>query len=537
VAKTADKRTWRTVVWRVAGELCVVALVALLMYELKDNLNPSTIFEQHFIPPLWAAVTAAAALIVAARRYPRWCAVLAPLLAAYLPIAAPMLAVVTYRVAARRVMRTWLLLVLAVVAPVVCGVAASIPWGTIWVWDTVNVLVTITVTCAVLPVVAAGVISQRERFLEALRGRTDALERSRRVSDAAARLAERHRIAREMHDAIGHRLSLISLYSGSLQLSTESDPQLHGQAALVQDSAAAALRELREVLGVLTTSDASTDGDATGGSDGVRTMVEQSRAAGVKVDLAWEGDDLEPVRPVVRQAVQRVVQECLTNVHRHAAGSEAHVTVAVTDDDVSVTALNGPDPTRHGDTSGSRRGLVGLRERVEILGGHFEAGPGADGGFTVTARLPRTSRKVEPGTIDPEGAVEPLDAASPPRRFAALRQRVGIPALLTLGLIAVSALFAFTLLVVPAPQVPDSSLDDLVAPGMPRGDVEAILGHSDELVRTLAHGHEPKPPSGDRQCWYRVMGDDGGATITVWRLCFVRDLLNDDMKFKVRVGQ
>ncbi|MDG4863816.1 histidine kinase, partial [Streptomyces sp. T-3] len=250
-------------------------------------------------------------------------------------------------------------------------------------------------TTVLVPGLIGTSAGQQDRLLLALRERTAAAEQAQRLADSESRIHERSRIAAEMHDLVGHRLSLISLHAGGLEMALQKEsPELQEEAALVRMATKDAMNELREVLGVLgplgrdTGTDALTD--ATGTRADIEALVEESRRGGIPVDFDWEGPDLDIREARVRRAVHRVVRESLTNVHRYAAG--AHVTVAVThtDEQVGIRVRNGLPPTPPSVTTGlgSGRGLTGLRERVTLLGGFLEAGATPSGGFLVEAAIP-----------------------------------------------------------------------------------------------------------------------------------------------------
>jgi signal transduction histidine kinase len=163
-------------------------------------------------------------------------------------------------------------------------------------------------------------VGERARRFEALRERNTILERANRLHAEQARLQEQARIAGEMHDLLGHRLSLISLYAGALEMGTrQGAPALSEQATLVRTTARTALDELRQVLGILKVAaprpDADGHGDDAGTRADVSALVLASQRAGVPVQLEWDGEDLVGLDGRIRRAVHRVVREALTNVH------------------------------------------------------------------------------------------------------------------------------------------------------------------------------------------------------------------------------
>ncbi|WP_291761345.1 sensor histidine kinase [Cellulomonas sp. 73-145] len=219
----------------------------------------------------------------------------------------------------------------------------------------------------------------RERAVRAER------EQERRVDEA--RLAERTRIAREMHDSLAHRLSLLATTAGALEYRPDLSPeQVAGAAGVVREQAGAALDDLRTVVGLLR-SGPDELAPQPGLAD-VAALVDQQRAAGTHVDLQVP-DDLD-LPAAVGLAVFRTCQEGLTNARRHAPGSAVQVEVARSHDAVRVRVQDdGPRGRAAVPIEGTGTGLVGLRERVELLGGRVEARPAA-GGFVLAVEIPVT---------------------------------------------------------------------------------------------------------------------------------------------------
>ncbi|MGW6935802.1 histidine kinase [Lentzea sp. NPDC054927] len=238
------------------------------------------------------------------------------------------------------------------------------------------------------PAVSGMLLGRRRPMVRLLQERNEYLERARALTAASARSEERAHIAGEMHDMLGHRLSLISIHAGALELATASRaPQLHEQAELIRTTSSLAMAELREILGVLRTNpEPETLDEDTGTRSDIAALVASSLNAGISVSLDWSGDDLHGADPRTRRAVHRVVREALTNVHKHAASARTRVQVAVQGGRARIQVVNGPASAVPG--KGTRRGLIGLEERVGLLGGSFSAGPPAEGGFRVAADVP-----------------------------------------------------------------------------------------------------------------------------------------------------
>lgn len=307
-------------------------------------------------------------------------------------------------------------------------------------WLLLAIAVLVAVGLTVPPVLLGLYVGARRRLVESLRERADGLERelsllAEKAGERAerARMEERTRIAREMHDVVAHRVSLMVVHAAALRSVVVGDPQraVHS-AELLGDMGRQALNELRQMLGVLrnapppsqmsgqipaapvrlvpgdagndarsagrTAADgaALADGDADGAGDGegapclaeLGVLVEQSRAAGMAVSLSEEGDR-RPLAPPVEHTAYRVVQEALTNVHKHAVGAKTLVRVAYRSQEIAVLVENGPpaaEPSAGLPSGGN--GLVGMKERVSALGGGFVAGATRTGGFRVSAVIP-----------------------------------------------------------------------------------------------------------------------------------------------------
>lgn len=253
-------------------------------------------------------------------------------------------------------------------------------------------------------------VRARREVLAGLHERAERLEREQAARAEQARGQERARIAREMHDVVAHRVSLMVLHAGALEVNAP-DERTARAAELIRGTGREALENLREVLGVLRAPSGGAPAPFAPqpGLDDVARLVEQSRAAGIEVTRRDEGVPRELPAMVVSTAY-RIVQEALTNVHKHAPGATVEVVVGYRDDEVAVTVRNEAARRPAAGPSGGF-GLVGLRERVLLLGGDFRAGPTGRGGFEVFALLPaRASRTdTEPAIAEPADA-EPADA-------------------------------------------------------------------------------------------------------------------------------
>ncbi|MER7051641.1 MULTISPECIES: histidine kinase [unclassified Streptomyces] len=287
--------------------------------------------------------------------------------------------------------------------------------------------ITMSVGATAPPLLLGLYVGQRRRLMESLRERADSLERelqllAERAEERAewARGEERTRIAREMHDVVAHRVSLMVVHAAALQAVARKDPEKAVKnAALVGDMGRQALTELREMLGVLRSGGAGARAErasvplaavgvaaaaaaSRAAGDGERLaegpslselgeLIGQSEAAGMAVDLSVEGER-RPYAAEVEQTAFRVVQEALTNVHKHAAGAKTYVRLAHRVSEVAMQVENEPPPEVSSESSArlpsGGNGLVGMKERVAALGGVFVSGPTDAGGFRVSAVIP-----------------------------------------------------------------------------------------------------------------------------------------------------
>jgi signal transduction histidine kinase len=236
-------------------------------------------------------------------------------------------------------------------------------------------------------VVAFGLsIANRIANVTALRERAERLDRERELMAEQAVSDERVRIARELHDVVAHNVSLMVVQAQALG-ATVREPVVKEMTTGIADLGRQAMTEMHRTLELLRDRDTSPRRTPRPGLANLDGLVEQSRAAGVEVDLTVEG----PPRPLCQSldlSAFRIVQESLTNVRKHASGAGAHVRVAYGSDALELTVRNGPGEDRaeaNGDRGG--HGLTGMRERVALFGGTLDAARRADDGFEVHAVL------------------------------------------------------------------------------------------------------------------------------------------------------
>ncbi|MEV7555420.1 histidine kinase [Amycolatopsis sp. NPDC089917] len=216
-----------------------------------------------------------------------------------------------------------------------------------------------------------------------------AAERIAQLEKRTEQLAERNRLARELHDSVGHALSVVTIQAGAARRTLRSDPEFTEQAlGAIEDSARAALDDLDHVLGLLR-EEASSRAPQSGLTE-LPALVEATRLAGAEVSAEVRGEPAS-VPPVVSREAYRILQECLTNALRHAG--KVPVTVFV-DAEAELLRLRVANPLGAAEPSrdGGGRGLRGMTERVEVLGGTITAGR-ADGCWKVEVAVPWGKRR------------------------------------------------------------------------------------------------------------------------------------------------
>ena len=228
-----------------------------------------------------------------------------------------------------------------------------------------------------------------------VRARRELVRSLREQGDRAAeeaRAAERRRIAREMHDVLAHRLSLLSVHAGALEFNSDAPAEDVAEAAgVIRESARAALDELRGVIGVLREDGAAslTEPPQPTLAD-IPALVEESRAAGMRVTARIELGDAAPPAAIGRTAY-RIAQEGLTNARKHAPGAAVTLTAEAPEGAllVEVRSLAPVAVPSDPPLPGAGTGLIGLAERVSLAGGTLEHGVDPDGAFVLRASLPR----------------------------------------------------------------------------------------------------------------------------------------------------
>lgn len=232
----------------------------------------------------------------------------------------------------------------------------------------------------VAPVVAGRLVRHQQRQNQALVDLTRELAEERHRAEETAVEAERVRIARELHDVVGHELTLIAIQAEAAAAALRLAPDRAAEPVeAIRSTAHRSLGEIRSVLGVL-----APDGDGRSSpEEGPAALADRARAAGIPNELRITGRPAHDQSPAAL-AVARIVRECLTNAGRHAPGRPVEVQVDWTDSRVEVRAANPVDVRR---PAVPGRGLTGMRHRAELLGGTFSA-ERVDGRFEVRVSMP-----------------------------------------------------------------------------------------------------------------------------------------------------
>ncbi|WP_052851075.1 sensor histidine kinase [Streptomyces avicenniae] len=344
------------------------------------------------------------------------------------------------------------------------------------------------------------------------------LEERQHLVAERARLTERADIAADMHDSLGHALSLVALRAGALELSPDVTDHDRADLAELRGTIADAVEQLRETVAVLHGPPGTQTGAGLPVNDTVEDLLAGAVASGVPV--RWERRGAVPtLSALVERGVYRVVQEALTNAVKHAPGGAIRVRITHADDRTHVSVVNAAPP---GDGSAhavegppavgvGRRGLTGLQERVTVLGGSLRTGP-HQGGFRVAADLPHRAGTRGRHTVVPESA----------ERLASVRSAARRRSVAAFVAPVVAAVFF-----VPAAAYLAWQLTTSVLP--PSRFAELTIGRSyGELAPLLPARAYPYPPDHARsaprppgaRCEFYRSGRDLFGEVDLYRLCW-----------------
>ncbi|MEV4119706.1 histidine kinase [Micromonospora sp. NPDC049645] len=375
-------RVWRSVPLGVTA-VSTVAIGVLVTTALWSATRSSS---TGLIRADIALAVAALALVPVIVRRPVVGGVLAGLLVALSSVATPVASFAVLFTARNRPFRQ----AAAVTAVGVAGEAVqafwrpvpSLPYG----WRLV------LMTAAYAALLGWGTWAQaRHALLAALRDRARRAEQEQERRVVEARAAERSRIAREMHDVLAHRLSLLAAAAGAMEYRPDAPPErLSAAAGVIRASAHHALDELREVITLLRSDDAESPTDAPAGQTlaDLPRLVEEARAAGQRIEVDDPLGRPVEVPPTVGRTAYRIAQEALTNARKHAGGQPVRLVLGGAPGAGLSIAVTNPTTPESGAGGVAGTGLIGLAERAALAGGRVAHHIDASGRFHLTAWLP-----------------------------------------------------------------------------------------------------------------------------------------------------
>ena len=425
----------------------------------------------------------------------------------------------------------------------------------------------------IVPGLAGRYWSQRRTLTDTLYEYNAQLIRERAMIAGHARIRERQRIAQDMHDSLGHQLALIAVHTGALEVDQELTGRQREAVGVLRAASVAAMHELRDVVGLLRDgtetpgpdgAEPAPDGDGedsgtpSRGVAGVDSLEDTSRRAGTPVELRRSGE-VRPLAPTADHAAYRVVQEGLTNAHKHAPGASITVGLRYEEDSLVVEVTNRPaaEPAP-GSVAHGGQGLTGLEERARLVGGMVHAGRTADGGFRLAGVLPYTSPGVAQATfvaapddfrpqnpagsfgemgpvIDGNGLPKELaKAMSRNKRGSGIAIGCGVAALIAVLLLAaliVGGVFLFR-------EADEAMIEpkqyDAVTVGQSEAEVRRQLPDGDSFLTSGVEKGAPPVPEGAR-CLTLLSTEFGSSwdAEPVFRFCFKDGELVEKKSFEV----
>ncbi|WP_222314347.1 sensor histidine kinase [Streptomyces cavourensis] len=376
------RRTVRDWVVDITAFLCAafIGMVAVSVIDADDSTADVVVFVDSMVG------AAACCALWLRRRWPVGLAVALTAVAVVEPVAVGALLVALFSLAVHRPLKPTAIvgaaaLVTVPVQPLVrpdpqTGYVASVLFGVL--------LVLLALSWGL------GVRSRRQLVLS-LRERARRAETEAELRAEQAQRLAREAIAREMHDVLAHRLTLLSVHAGALEFRPDAPTaEIARAAGVIRDSSHEALQDLREIIGVLRGPGDTGEGERPQPTlTTLDALIEESRQAGMRVTLDQRVAAPEAAPAATGRTVYRIAQECLTNARKHAPGAEVTVTVTGGPGDGLTVEVANPAPNEPFErVPGSGQGLIGLTERATLAGGSLEHGPTPDGGFLVRARLP-----------------------------------------------------------------------------------------------------------------------------------------------------
>jgi signal transduction histidine kinase len=244
------------------------------------------------------------------------------------------------------------------------------------------------------PWLVGRIVAARGELAMELRDKADRLESEQEKQAQLAVAYERARIARELHDVVAHNVSVMVVQAAAARRMIDHDASKAKEAlGSVEQTGRSALREMRRMVGMLGQADEELALAPQPSVDELEWLIERARKAGLEVELTIEGDR-KRLESGVDVSAFRIVQEALTNTLKHAGPATAHVRLRYGEHDVEVDVSdNGRGVPSQANGAMTGQGLVGMRERVAMLGGEIEAGYRKDGGFDVRVKLPLEAKE------------------------------------------------------------------------------------------------------------------------------------------------
>lgn len=393
VRRSGRERAVDWAAFLVAVGVGAASMAATLAETTTSRAGAALSSETYISPALLIADLVAGSLCCLAlwlrRRWPVGVALFIAPISAFSTLASGAAIVAIFGLAVRRPLRT--------VAPIVGVFLATVPVYLL-IRPEVEPAEAVITPFAMAAVVGFGMyVRARRELLRSLAERADRAESEQRLRVEQARHQERARIAREMHDVLGHRLSLLSLHAGALEYGrSTSSEEVTRAAEVIRQSAHQALEDLRAVIGVL-----REDANLDRGTDGpeppqptllqLPDLLEESRRAGMELDAELAVDDLARVPTAIGRHAYRIVQEGLTNARKHAEHSPVELRIegsAGAGLEIEMRnrlPLGSEEPPRD---QGPTAGLLGLGERAALAGGRIEHGSTPNGDFRLWAWLP-----------------------------------------------------------------------------------------------------------------------------------------------------
>ncbi|GIF01081.1 sensor histidine kinase [Paractinoplanes rishiriensis] len=412
----------------------------------------------------------------------------------------------------RRHTRVWPALAVFGGAAVVEAVVVLIshPPGDAWLASTA-----IVIFAGLVPWLIGRYRRQRIELIRAGWVRAEMLEREHQAIADQVRLRERARIAQEMHDSLGHEISLMALRASALEIATDLAPHHQRAANELRGSAAAATERLREIVNVLRDTDDPAPVEPP--DESIADLVERARGAGAAIRMTRTGEPAG-APSLVERAAYCVIREAITNATKHAPGAPIEVDVAYAGAATTVSVVNqvpARPPARR--AAGNGLGLVGIRERVHLAGGELTVGP-TPRGFEVTARLPHVAPykpAVAPAPVPPSATASARGLDEGRRKL-----RRGLIILTVTPMLAIVSVSVAYYSSITFGAVLNSSTFDTLMPGTAEAIVLPQLPAREIAGRPLI---EPPVPFGS-QCRYY---SDGGFLVSrhAYRLCFREGVL------------